>query len=122
FSIKATLPNTDRAEITDTASVGDVLTNRNVLVPVIRNGSITGIVKYADGTVVPHPVVTVSSRGTVGEENGTFTVDGVAVSSNPQNVVAHSPDGLREGHASVLVNHSGQPVYVEVTLNGIGTL
>ena len=123
YFIRAQLTSGEKAQITGISGAGDVHKDRDITVPITRNARVSGIVRYADGTEVMHPVVTLSGRGTQGEANGTFTLENVEVSTQPQTIQAYAPDGLREGTATVLVNQPDQILTdVQVTLNGIGTL
>ncbi|HYE86931.1 MAG TPA: carboxypeptidase regulatory-like domain-containing protein, partial [Vicinamibacterales bacterium] len=123
YYIRATLATGDTAALNGVSTAGDAITGRDILIPITRNARVSGVVRYADGSPAPYPVVTLSSVGTVGEQDGTFVIENAKVSAQAQAIVAYSGDGLRQGSTKVLLNQSGQQLSnVVVTLNGIGTL
>jgi alpha-tubulin suppressor-like RCC1 family protein len=123
YSLQAKLGNGDTETLSGVAGANDVITGRDILVFITRNGRVSGMVRFANGTPVPRPIVTFGGSGVVGGDDGTFDITQAKVSPQAQDIHAYSSDGSREGGVRVLLNQSGQHLSnVTVTLNGVGTL
>lgn len=123
YTIEVTLGTGDRTSLAGTSAPGDVLTGRDLTVLVNRNATVNGSVQLPDGAPMPFAVVTMAGRGTTAAADGTFSLANAPVSPTPQLIAAYSPDGARQGNATVLLNQTGQVLNgVVVTLAGQGTL
>ncbi|WP_291983730.1 carboxypeptidase regulatory-like domain-containing protein [Luteitalea sp.] len=123
YRLRVTLDTGDSTQLTGTATPGDVLTGRDLVVSVLRSGQVSGVVRFAGGAPAPLAVVTLGGRGVQAAADGTFTLVNVPAQGGPQQIFAYTADGSRRGVADVLLTTPGQIVSnVVVTLAGAGTL
>ena len=122
FIIEAAIDTNDRAVISGLAVAGSTLTGQNLIIEIVRTAQVSGVVRFPDGTPAGGAIVTIGDRGVLSRDDGTFTIQGVAVRPNAaQTVQAITRDARRRGTASVFVNQSNEQVAgVVVTLSVFG--
>ncbi len=109
-----------------TAGAGQQLSQQDLVIVMndttTPTGTIRGSVRLPDGTLAAGAIVTVDGGGVVATD-GTYAIPGVPVRANQSQVVAaRSPDGLRNGSRSFILDSAGQQLAgVDITLSGLGS-
>jgi hypothetical protein len=125
FVISAQLTAIDRGSISGLSTANQNLINQNLTIAITDQaalGTANGQVTFPDGSPAGGVVVFVGNSGVLANADGTYSLPGLPVQPGSQTVNAETRDGLRFGHASVLITQSGQVVNnINIVLSGLGT-
>jgi hypothetical protein len=125
FVISAQLTAIDRGSISGLSTANQNLVNQNLTIAITDQaalGTANGKVTFPDGSPAGGVVVFVGNSGVLANADGTYSLPGLPVQPGSQTVNAETRDGLRFGHASVLITQSGQVVNnINIVLSGLGT-
>lgn len=124
FRIQAALNTRDYASITGTATAGDQLEGRDILIriePDAAYGTLRGTVRLPGGAPAARAIVYVEERGTLSGDDGSYEIAGIAVRPGAaRQALAGSRDGLRQGSVSFVLN-APQTLVRDITLSGLGS-
>jgi len=125
FVISAQLTAIDKGSISGLATANQNLINQNLTIAITDQaalGTANGKVTFPDGSPVGGVIVFVGNSGVLTNADGTYSLPGLPVLPGSQTINAETRDGLRFGHASLLITQSGQVVNnINIVLSGLGT-
>jgi hypothetical protein len=123
FSINAGLNSRDQVTVRDTGAAGDNKVENLVIVVQTNFGTVTGTVKFPNGTPAAGAIAFQGPNGVLVNPDGTYQLGGIPVEpSVSQTISAETPDGLRSGQTTVIISSPNQVFpNANITLSGVGT-
>jgi hypothetical protein len=125
YTISATMGVAGEIDTPDTGTAvagSNIVANLTIVIP--TTVVVNGVVKLPNGFPAGGAIVYQGQFGVLSNQNdGTFALGGVPVlPSQSQTIHAITPDGLRTGQATVVVNSATiPPPPVKITLSGLGS-